>query len=234
MPAPRPPSGEAISDYVHALIFDGTLRPGDRIRRDEIAEELGTSQLPVREALLRLEAQGAVVIEPHRGAFVAPTDEETVREHWQLVGIFMGATAARVAQRADPVVLAQLKGLVEAMGVTDDTQTMYRLTIQAARLVNTNGGTVTVRNVMRQFGHQVPGNFFDRIPGAVGAARVGYRAMVDAIQHGDADAARRAVAEYMDEVGDLVVSALRANGAVVGEAVGAGADPAVVDGDRAE
>lgn len=222
MPRQRTPSGEAISDYVQSLIFDGRLRPGDRIQRDRIARELGTSQLPVREALLRLEAQGAVVIEPHRGAFVAHADEDTVREHWQLVGIFMGATAARVAQRGDPAVLAQLQGLVEAMGVTEDSHTMYQLAIRSTRLINASGGTVKVRNAIRQFGHQVPGNFFDRIPGSMAAARTGYRAIVGAIRSGDPDGARRAVAEYLDQVGNLVVEALAANGAL---SSGAGPEP---------
>ncbi|YCI06696.1 GntR family transcriptional regulator (plasmid) [Ensifer sp. D2-11] len=61
-------------------IVTGELEPGTKLRQDHIAEEFGTSHVPVREAFRRLEAQGLAVSEPRRGVRVASFGLEQVRE----------------------------------------------------------------------------------------------------------------------------------------------------------
>ena len=59
-----------VAAYLREAILGGDLRPGDRIRQEEIAARLGASRLPVREALRMLEAEGLTEHEPHKGARV--------------------------------------------------------------------------------------------------------------------------------------------------------------------
>lgn len=59
-----------VASYLRERILSGDLRPGDRIRQEDIAERLGASRLPVREALRMLEAEGLTEHEPHKGARV--------------------------------------------------------------------------------------------------------------------------------------------------------------------
>ena len=73
-------SGDQAALYIRRLIFDGDLRPGTRVPQDEIAQTLGVSRIPVREALIALEREGWVTIELHRGAFINALDEDAVRE----------------------------------------------------------------------------------------------------------------------------------------------------------
>src|SRR5271170_396897 len=58
--------------YVRDAILKGTLRPEQRIHQDTLAQQLGMSLVPVREALRKLEAEGFVRIMPHRGVYVSP------------------------------------------------------------------------------------------------------------------------------------------------------------------
>jgi DNA-binding GntR family transcriptional regulator len=208
----RTPTGQAISEHIQSLIFDGTLKSGDRIDREQLAREVGTSQIPVREALLRLEAEGSIVIEPHRGAFVATSTEETVREHWEVMGLIAGWIAAKVAERRDRELTAELHRLVERMDKERNADAFNDVALQAARLINHGGATAKLRNVLRQFGRQVPGNFYARIPGAIECARTGYRQLLTAIDAGDAAGAERAAQSYMQSQGQLVVKVLRKNG----------------------
>lgn len=55
-------------------ILDGTLAPGSRLRDKELAEQLGVSRTPIREALLRLEDEGLVKTKPNRSTLVSPID----------------------------------------------------------------------------------------------------------------------------------------------------------------
>ncbi|WP_207457279.1 GntR family transcriptional regulator [Herbiconiux sp. SYSU D00978] len=73
-----------LRDDVHAslraAIVDGTLAPGERLRDAELAEWLGVSRTPIREALLRLERAGLVVTLPGRSTTVAPIDHRDLMD----------------------------------------------------------------------------------------------------------------------------------------------------------
>lgn len=69
-----------ISKALADRIISGEIEAGSKLRQDHIAEEFGTSHVPVREAFRRLESQGLVVSEPRRGVRVAGFSLEEVRE----------------------------------------------------------------------------------------------------------------------------------------------------------
>src|SRR5690606_6921702 len=69
-----------ISKVLADRIIAGMLEPGSRLAQDHIAEEIGASHVPVREAFRRLESQGLVVSEPRKGVRVATSSLEEVRE----------------------------------------------------------------------------------------------------------------------------------------------------------
>jgi DNA-binding GntR family transcriptional regulator len=59
-----------VAAHLRRSILDGMLAPGQRIRQEEIADQLGASRLPVREALRMLESEGLTELEPNKGARV--------------------------------------------------------------------------------------------------------------------------------------------------------------------
>ncbi|MGC4110427.1 MAG: GntR family transcriptional regulator [Nocardioides sp.] len=69
-PAPDGAASARVAAYLRDLILRDVLKPGDRIRQEEIAERLGASRLPVREALRMLEAEGLTEHEANKGARV--------------------------------------------------------------------------------------------------------------------------------------------------------------------
>src|SRR5271170_7001855 len=95
----RTPSGEHIASHVRSLIFEGELRPGMRVPQDAIAQDLGVSRIPVREALIVLEREGWVTNEMHRGAFISALDEQAVHDHYELYGLICGFAANRALSR---------------------------------------------------------------------------------------------------------------------------------------
>lgn len=94
--------GTAAQHAVEGLrraMVEGELRPGDRVRQEEIAERLGVSLAPVREALAVLEQEGQVTYLPRRGYFVAELDLGEMREIYALRALL----EARAARRALPL-----------------------------------------------------------------------------------------------------------------------------------
>ena len=76
----RRSSGEQAALYIRQLIFDGELRPGDRIPQDHIADALGMSRIPVREALIKLSEAGLVRVLPQRGTQVVKISRAAVED----------------------------------------------------------------------------------------------------------------------------------------------------------
>ncbi|HKU80924.1 MAG TPA: GntR family transcriptional regulator, partial [Candidatus Tumulicola sp.] len=76
----RASTAERVAGVLRERILDGRMLPGSRIVELEIARELGVSRSPVREAVLRLEAEGLTAIVPYRGALVTPLQRERFAE----------------------------------------------------------------------------------------------------------------------------------------------------------
>ena len=121
------------------MIFSGALRPGERLRQNEIAAELGVSRLPVREAVQVMERDGLVVVEPHLGAFVAPFDAQVIHDHFEIVGLVQGVAARRLAERGDPELLAQLEALTAEIRAELEPARVHQLTLDFYRLINREG-----------------------------------------------------------------------------------------------
>lgn len=73
-----------VADYLRAAILNGEIAPGERIRQEEVAEQFGTSRLPVREALRMLEAEGLTEHEPNKGTRVPRLDRHQVDVIYQM------------------------------------------------------------------------------------------------------------------------------------------------------
>jgi DNA-binding GntR family transcriptional regulator len=87
---------EQAYNYILEGILSGDLRPGTRLRTEAVAEKLGISRMPVRDALRRLEADGAVMIFANRGASVAEYSREEVVQLIEMRAVLEGL-AARLA-----------------------------------------------------------------------------------------------------------------------------------------
>ncbi|QZY50909.1 GntR family transcriptional regulator [Leucobacter tenebrionis] len=93
---PGLPQGERVYEWVRDRIIDGRLPTGSRVREREVAEQLGVSRIPIREAFPRLEAEGYIRTLPRRGAVVAPMALDDVIELFD-VRASLEVLAARLA-----------------------------------------------------------------------------------------------------------------------------------------
>ncbi|MEU6129735.1 GntR family transcriptional regulator [Saccharopolyspora sp. NPDC047091] len=96
----RPPTTQAfVLDALRRAITTGSLAPGRPIRQDAIAQELGVSRVPLREALKTLEAEGQVVYRPHRGYAVAELSLDDLLEVYRLRALLESEAAEAAAGR---------------------------------------------------------------------------------------------------------------------------------------
>jgi DNA-binding GntR family transcriptional regulator len=93
-PGPGTTAQHAVEGLRRALV-SGELAPGDRVRQEELAEALGISLAPVREALAVLEQEGQVTYLPRRGYFVTELDLGDVGEIYELRALLEDRAASR-------------------------------------------------------------------------------------------------------------------------------------------
>lgn len=106
--APGTTAQHAVEGLRHALI-SGELAPGDRVRQEEIAESLGVSLAPVREALATLEQEGQVTYLPRRGYFVTELEADDVREIYELRALLEDHAARRALPLLDEDALGRIE-----------------------------------------------------------------------------------------------------------------------------
>ncbi|NTF41209.1 GntR family transcriptional regulator [Rhizobium rhizogenes] len=94
-----------ISRVLADRIIRGEIAPDARLRQDHIAEEFGTSHVPVREAFRRLEAQGLAVNLPRRGVRVASFDLKEVREVAEMRAALEGLALRHASQHLTSAIL---------------------------------------------------------------------------------------------------------------------------------
>ena len=106
----------AATDELRRRILEGAYGAGLPLRQDALAEEFGISRIPIREALLQLEAEGLVRILPHRGAVVTALSVEEVEEVFELRGLLEPQLLRLSAPRLTGEDFAALRVILDEFG----------------------------------------------------------------------------------------------------------------------
>ncbi len=112
---------DTIYDALSQQIITGDLNAGEKLRQDHIARAFDTSHVPVREALLRLQAHGLAQSEPRRGMRVTALDPAEVREVIEMRVALESLALQHAVQNMTP---AALKTADEARLACDQAETM--------------------------------------------------------------------------------------------------------------
>jgi DNA-binding GntR family transcriptional regulator len=200
-----------IADYLREQIYGGALHAGSRLDQDGLADELGVSRLPVREALISLEAEGLVVTKARRGAYVASLTEADVIDHFRIFGAVCSIAAQEATDALTAAQLDKLDGLVADMETAKDFEQISRLNDQFHAEIN-RAGSHRLRSVLRLLAGTMPARFYEFAEGWETSAHSEHREIVAALRAGDPDRATAATRTHFERNGELAVKVLRDNG----------------------
>ncbi len=106
-------------------LLSGRLEPGATLTLRQLAEQLGTSMMPVREAITRLSAENALRVLPQRGIVVPPLSPDDARDLWALRIRLEGEASARAARRITPPELAEVRERCAAVQAAAERRDLY-------------------------------------------------------------------------------------------------------------
>ena len=208
----------AVADAAYATlrqaILLGHLRPGDRLAEEQLAREFGVSRTPIREAIFRLEAEHFAIRQVRRGLVVRGIPEEQVLEVFTVWAALDQLAARIAAEQATSPERARLHWINEQIEMTSEqggSGSIRDLTMQFHEALCEAAHSSTLLQIIRQI-HDSARRFGETtfsLPGRPKAAIVEHRAILEAIDQGDADTAGRLAAEHITRARDARIALMR-------------------------
>jgi len=199
---------DQVVTHVINLVLTGKLRSGDRVDRNEIAQELGLSRVPIQEAVVQLEHDGILSTPYHRGAYVERFDESVVREHHELYGMLSGLASARAAVDGLPRILDQLTVMIAAMRGSRDARNFQETAWQFRRVINEEYAGPRLQAAIRASQTFIPRAFWLSYLHNHDQMLPFYETETAAIQRADPDGARTACIERSEAMAGIMLGEL--------------------------
>ncbi|MDP5226727.1 MULTISPECIES: GntR family transcriptional regulator [Arthrobacter] len=190
-----------IAQALHESILRGELKPGERIRQEEIAAEFGASRLPVREALRLLAADGLVTMVANTGAWVAQLNLREATEIYKIRERIEPLALAESMPRLTEADIDQISGLADAIDGVEDTDSFLRLdrefhlaTYRRADMPALEAMVLRYWNTTQHYRRA-----YYELPGSGGHWTIHYehKLLVDAIRRRDTDEGERILRSHI-------------------------------------
>jgi DNA-binding GntR family transcriptional regulator len=200
----RPKLGEEITAELRQAILSGAFEQGQRLGLEEVAEQLGVSAMPVREALITLASEGFVTALPRRGFRVETLARQDLDDLFAIHAHLSGILAARAAASIAAEDLARLKELhaelvrLDAEPVTPETAAqMNELNVSFHRLINKLPPGNRIRWFLRLTSKFIRNDLYEASPGWRKASIIDHPKIIAALEAHDSEAARRLVESHL-------------------------------------
>lgn len=122
------PLRDIVFHKLREAIITGRLVPGDRLMEIKLANEMGVSRTPVREAIRKLQAEGLVIMNARRGAVVAPINEEVMQELLEIRKALESLACQLVAVKSGPGDIQRLRDINSDMRSAIDESDVDKIT----------------------------------------------------------------------------------------------------------
>ena len=209
------PLREVVCETLRDAIRKGILKPGERLMEIQLAEELGVSRTPVREAIRKLELEGYVIMMPRRGTYVANLSIRDVNEVFEIRTSLDSLASGLAAERITDEELERLQRLLVLIGEYIETNDMEKivetdtefhdLLYQASRNTRLVGIIFNLREQLTRFRTTSMG-----FPGRLAAPLEEHRRIVEAIAQGDVKEAQAAAEYHMEKSEQTLLASMEA------------------------
>ncbi|NLJ99809.1 MAG: GntR family transcriptional regulator [Clostridia bacterium] len=103
------PLRDVVFETLREAIIDGKLKPGERLMEVQLAEDMGVSRTPIREAIRKLELEGFVIMVPRKGAYVSEISKKDIADVFEIRAALESLAAGLAAERITEEELEELQ-----------------------------------------------------------------------------------------------------------------------------
>lgn len=197
------PLREIVFEHLREAIINGDLRPGERLMEMQLAEEMGVSRTPVREAIRKLELEGLVIMVPRRGAYVSDLSIKDVAETYEIRSALEALAAGLAAERITPDESEELERILVQIGeciAANDLERSIELDEEFHNILyraSRNDRLVQIIYNLREQIHRFRSTSLGT-PGRLEAVLSEHTKIAEAISDRNADLAQRLAQEHIE------------------------------------
>ncbi|MGE5582121.1 MAG: GntR family transcriptional regulator [Bacillota bacterium] len=208
------PLRELVFESLREAIITGKLGPSERLMEIQLAEEMGVSRTPVREAIRKLELEGLVVMIPRKGAYVAGLSIRDITDVFEIRRALEGLAAELAAERSTDEELEEMERFLVKISeeieqgdlpkVIETDTDFHTLIYKASR--NTRLSQI-INNLREQIQRSRTTSL--SYPGRMKIALEEHRKMVEAISSRDGELARNLAQEHIENAENALMSMIQ-------------------------
>jgi DNA-binding GntR family transcriptional regulator len=204
-----PPAAERVYTHIKEAVLDRRYEGGTFLTEGDLAGTVGVSRTPVREALLRLEAEGLIRLYPKKGALVLAVSAQEISDVVE-TRLLVEEFAARKAVPAPAQLIARLEQLLEEQRELAEAGDLAAVSVKDrcfhAEIVKNAGNEILSRlyDQLRDRQLRMGVAVMEAHPGRIAANITEHAELLEAIRAGDAEGAAQVVRRHVSRVRVLV------------------------------
>lgn len=208
------PLREIVFEHLREAIIKGKLRPGERLMEMQLADEMGVSRTPVREAIRKLELEGLVIMIPRRGAYVADLSIKDVAETFEIRSALEALAASLAAERITPEEAEEMERILVRIGAAieeDDMQQLVALDEEYHNLLYKASRNDRLMQILNNLREQIQRFRVTTlaVPGRVRVALQEHRNIAEAISERNAELAHQLALEHIENAENALMDWMR-------------------------
>jgi len=205
-----------VLELIRNAILTGKLAPGEYLRENEIAKQMGVSRMPVREALRELEYEGLLISNPHRSSMVTTVDEDEVDQLYLLRAELEGFAVHSLMEKNTPGLISKLEKLLEDMEASackGDLTVLAEKDLEYHWTIVSSSGYQILARVWRSMDGPIRARLYRAMTGVYGEDLIRYTAdshqvPTEAIASGDIERAVAAIKTHIIETRTVIEKGL--------------------------
>ena len=210
------PLRDVVFQTLRQAILRGELEPGERLMEIHLANRLGVSRTPIREAIRKLELEGLVVMIPRRGAIVASITEKDLKDVLEVRRTLEIMAGEIACERITPELLEQLKNTGHEFMVRKDTNDFTSLAevgVKFHDIIYAATGNQRLISILNNLREQMYRYRLEYLKDTGSHERLNseHYEIYEGIRNGDKETVKAAIGRHIDNQRDAILAAIREN-----------------------
>ena len=210
------PLRDVVFQTLRQAILRGELEPGERLMEIHLANRLGVSRTPIREAIRKLELEGLVVMIPRRGAIVASITEKDLKDVLEVRRTLEIMAGEIACERITPELLEQLKNTGHEFMVRKDTNdftSLAEVDVKFHDIIYAATGNQRLISILNNLREQMYRYRLEYLKDTGSHERLNseHYEIYEGIRNGDKETVKAAIGRHIDNQLDAILAAIREN-----------------------
>ncbi|MEG1311362.1 MAG: GntR family transcriptional regulator [Romboutsia sp.] len=204
------PLRDVVFENLRGAILEGRLKPGQRLMEVQLAEQLGVSRTPVREAIRKLELEGLVVMLPRKGAYVANMSLKDIIDVLEIRASLEGLSASLAAERISPEDIDRLEKIskeFEESTIASDVDILLKKDVEFHECIFESTNNKKLHSLINSLWEQVYRfrvTYISDYDSSINIVNE-HKLILDAIKKGDNELAKKYATEHIEKAEQFII-----------------------------